>query len=337
MEEQNKNDFSLETVISSAVKIPGVKVNRTAFLEDTFKSFSTEISEVVSLGPVEAGIGREELEKIAKKLIITRTSESSILSFAAGIPGGFAMAATIPADILQFFGMTLRLAQELAYIYGAPDIWNGEEIDDEKVKNQLILYCGVMFGVSGAASGVRIMTTQLAKTASKRISQKALTKTFWFPIVRKIGKFFGTNVTKKLVGDAVAKALPVFGGLISGGINFASMLPMANKLQKTLDKSCFDYTESEMEADIIEIENITDDIEEEGSIKDNIEGTLKDVGGKITGAFGKLGSKIKTAKAEPQKEEDPFEKIEKLLKLKEIGAITEEEFESKKAELLANI
>ena len=33
------------------------------------------------------------------------------------IPGGIAMAATIPADTLQFFGVALRLAQEISYIY----------------------------------------------------------------------------------------------------------------------------------------------------------------------------------------------------------------------------
>lgn len=64
------------------------------------------------------------------------------------------MAATIPADILQFFGMALRLAQELSYLYGAQDLWKDGEIDDDKVRSQLIMYCGVMFGVSGAVSGL---------------------------------------------------------------------------------------------------------------------------------------------------------------------------------------
>ena len=32
-----------------------------------------------------------------------------------------------------------------------------------------MLYCGVMFGVSGAVSGVRVLSTQLSKTALKKI------------------------------------------------------------------------------------------------------------------------------------------------------------------------
>ena len=95
-----------------------------------------------------------------------------------GIPGGLAMAATIPADILQFYGMTLKLAQELTYLYGAQDLWKDGKVDEEMVRNQLILYCGVMFGVSGAAAGVRLLSTQVAKVALKKLPQKALTKTF---------------------------------------------------------------------------------------------------------------------------------------------------------------
>lgn len=59
--------------------------------------------------------------------------------------------------------MALRLAQELSYLYGGGDLWVDGQIDDEKVKSQLIMYCGVMFGVSGAVSGVRVLSTQIAK------------------------------------------------------------------------------------------------------------------------------------------------------------------------------
>lgn len=83
------------------------------------------------------------------------------------------MAATIPADILQFFGMSLRLAQELSYLYGAEDLWNGNELDDSKVKTNLIMYCGVMFGASGAVTGVRVLSTQIAKTALKKNTAKS--------------------------------------------------------------------------------------------------------------------------------------------------------------------
>lgn len=253
MEEKEKNSAKqlvLEDIITKTIQIPGVKVNRKQFLAEQFASKANNLEEILDKGPIEAGIKREDIKLLSKKLILTRTSQSSIASFVAGIPGGLAMAATIPADTLQFFGMTLRLAQELSYLYGAQDLWKDGTIDDEKVKNQLILYCGVMFGVSGAVSGVRVLSTQLSKTALKKIPQKALTKTFWYPILKKIASFIGVSLTKKTFAQGVSKAVPVIGGVISGGINFASMMPMANKLNDTLDKATFNYSDEEFNKDI---------------------------------------------------------------------------------------
>ena len=253
MEEKEKNSAKqmvLEDIITKTIQAPGVKVNRKQFLAEQFASKANNLEEILDKGPIEAGIKREDIKLLSKKLILTRTSQSSIASFVAGIPGGLAMAATIPADTLQFFGMTLRLAQELSYLYGAQDLWKDGTIDDEKVKNQLILYCGVMFGVSGAVSGVRVLSTQLSKTALKKIPQKALTKTFWYPILKKIASFIGVSLTKKTFAQGVSKAVPVIGGVISGGINFASMMPMANKLNDTLEKATFDYSDEEFNKDI---------------------------------------------------------------------------------------
>ena len=253
MEEKEKNSAKqmvLEDIITKTIQIPGVKVNRKQFLAEQFASKANNLEEILDKGPIEAGIKREDIKLLSKKLILTRTSQSSIASFVAGIPGGLAIAATIPADTLQLFGMTLRLAQELSYLYGAQDLWKDGTIDDEKVKNQLILYCGVMFGVSGAVSGVRVLSTQLSKTALKKIPQKALTKTFWYPILKKIASFIGVSLTKKTFAQGVSKAVPVIGGVISGGINFASMMPMANKLNDTLEKATFDYSDEEFNKDI---------------------------------------------------------------------------------------
>lgn len=77
-----------------------------------------------------------------------------------------------------------------------------------------------MFGVSGAVSGVRVLSTQIAKTTLKKLPQKALTKTFWYPIVKQIGKAIGVKVTKNTVAQGFSNAIPVIGGVISGSINF---------------------------------------------------------------------------------------------------------------------
>ncbi len=333
MTEQNQagKEVALENIITSAVQIPGVKVSRDKFLAETFATEDVIIQDVLDFGPVEAKVSKEKLAAISNKLILKRTSQSSVASFAAGIPGGLAMAATIPADVLQFFGMSLRLAQELSYLYGAQDLWQDGQVDDEKVKNQLLLYCGVMFGVSGAVSGVRVLSTQIAKTTLKKLPQKALTKTFWYPIIKQIGKAIGVKVTKTTVAQGFSKAIPVIGGVISGSINFASMMPMANRLQKTLDSAAFGYTEEDLEKDIIEIENITaDNSAEEKDIKSKfVDSGTKAISG-ISGLF-------KKHPPETSRDNDVFETLKKLSELKDNGIITEEEFSHKKAELLAKL
>ena len=331
-------EYMLEEVITKSIQIPGVKVERNKFLAEEFATEFKNIEEILEKGPIEAGITREKLDEISNKLIFKRTSQSSVASFITGIPGGLAMAATIPADVLQFFGMSLRLAQEISYIYGAKDIWKDGQVDDEKVKNQLILYCGVMFGVSGAVSGVRVLTTQVAKTTLKKLPQKALTKTLWYPIIKKIGKAIGISVTKKTVANGVSKVVPIIGGVISGTINFVSMKPMATRLKEALDKATFDYTDEEFDKDIDILLN-TDENEE---VKINIEKqtedkNFKEVKEKLTTrlestkkSLENLTSKIKNI---PKKEE-PYDELKKLKELLDMNIITQEEFDKKKKELL---
>ena len=329
--EENENDSTkqimLETVVTKAIQIPGVKVNRRQFLAEQFSSNADNLQEILDKGPIEAGVKREDINNLAKKLILTRISQSSIASFVAGIPGGLAMAATIPADILQFFGMALRLAQELSYLYGAQDLWIGKKIDDDRVRNQLILYCGVMFGVSGAVSGVRVLTTQLSKTALKKIPQQALTKTFWYPILKKITNFIGVHLTKTTFAQGVSKAVPVIGGFVSGGINFASLMPMANRLNDTLDKATFDYSEDEFDKDLEIIVN-PDENEEAKEKKKSVREKVSDGINNTTVGISKFISKIE------KKQKDPYEEVKKLKDLLDNDMITQEEYDKKKKQLL---
>lgn len=347
--EQVKNEttsIALETIITNAIKIPGVKVNRSKFLAEAFANEDINMQNIIDLGPVSAGISQDHIEKAALKLIFLRTSQSSIASFVAGIPGGFAMAATIPADVAQFFGMALRLAQELSYLYGASDLWSEDQLDDDRVRNQLILYCGVMFGVSGAVSGVRVLSTQIAKTTLKKLPQKALTKTFWYPIIKQIGKAIGVKVTKTTVAQGISKAVPIVGGVISGSLNYASMMPMANRLNAALDKACFNYSEEEMAEDIETLESI-----DEGEAESTHSGKLsqfanvakngiEDGWKKASSGATSLLNKVKSGKPKREAEDALVsydEKIETLRKLKQLvdeGILSQEEFDAKKKEIL---
>ncbi len=247
--------LDLTAIIETALKIPGVKVSREAFLQEQFKTYPQDVVEhILEDGTIEAGISKEELQKKALRIIKERTALATGGSFLAGIPGGIAMAATLPADIVQFYCVALRMAQELVYLYGERDIWCENAADSDHVTNQLILYCGVMLGAAGADAAVRVMSAALAKQALKKLPQMALTKTLYYPVIKSTLKFFGLSITKSSFAKGVSKALPVVGGVVSGGITLASMYPMGKRLMKVLDEAHFDYTQEEFDADMQVIE-----------------------------------------------------------------------------------
>ena len=321
MSKEKDNTFLVDT-IAHAIQLPGVKVDRNEFLVGVFKDADDEQREkILKEGPVNAGFTRDQLRRIAKRIVNERTLTSSGISFAAGLPGGIAMAGTIPADTVQFYGIALRLAQEISYLYGAEDLWSHGEVDMDKVTNQLALYCGVMFGVSGASATLKIMSSALSKQALKKLPAKALTKTIYYPIIKKIAVTFGTKMTKDIFAKGVSKAIPVVGGFVSGGLTLASMRPMGTRLVGSFDESCFEYTELDLENDIEEVTCILNSEEEFVDVTD----------------FEAISE---TKESSVEKEEPNFDFITKLKEFKELldeNIITEEEFADIKAKLLAKM
>lgn len=102
--EQQSGQGTMEMILAGAVKLPGVQVDRSEFLAQQFAKYDTygNMSTILERGPLEAGISLSVIDKLAKTLIEKRTILSTAASTAAGLPGGLAMAATIPADTLQF-------------------------------------------------------------------------------------------------------------------------------------------------------------------------------------------------------------------------------------------
>ena len=117
-------------ILTNALKIPGVKVDREEFLDkiltDKIKDRAT-IYRAIETTPIEAGIKIDEIDKIAKYIISRRTADMTLTSFATGIPGVIAMAATVPLDAVAFFGSVIKLSQQLAYLYGYKDFWNSSD------------------------------------------------------------------------------------------------------------------------------------------------------------------------------------------------------------------
>ncbi|MCX7522061.1 hypothetical protein OSC27_07190 [Microbacterium sp. STN6] len=227
----------LSQALDAAAKMPGVRINRAAYLRTALKRHCTEeqIERAVAESPASAGIPLQIIADVANTSIVYETSKVTGISTLAGLPGGFFMIGTVPADMAQYVGHMLRIAQKLAYVYSWPDLFveSDDEID-EATEGILTLFVGVMVGVQFAQGGVSKASAMIAAQVVKKLPQQALTKGVIYPVVKKVAGFLGVSMTKKLFASGLAKAIPVVGAALSGGLTLGTFLPMSKKLQNHL-------------------------------------------------------------------------------------------------------
>ncbi|MFF2820903.1 hypothetical protein ACFVT9_35915 [Kitasatospora cineracea] len=241
-----------------AANLPGVRIDREAYLRKTLaRSCSAEqVERAVRESPAAAGIPAEVLEKAANDSIRYEAGKVSALSAAAGIPGVLFLAATVPADLAQYFGHMLRIAQKLAYLYSWPDLFSGEDDLDDATKGVLTLFLGVMFGTHSANAAVGAIATRISKQIIKQLPRKALTKGVVYPVVKKVAAYLGVQMTKQTFAKGVSKAIPVVGAVLSGGLTLATYLPMAKRLKNHLSGLELATGARADAGDVIDIEDV---------------------------------------------------------------------------------
>lgn len=236
---------ALQTV-GAVAKLPVVRVDREAFLRQHFGS-SPHLDVVLERGPqVVYSVG--SLRQKADTLIKSSITKTSVASFAAGLPGNLAVA--IPAggaDVAQYFGFAINLAQQLAYLFGEDDLFEGVGELSEEAQIRVLAYLGVMFGAAGAGALITKTSRAAGANVGKKVAAQALTKTTWYPLVKKVGALIGKQVTKKTVEKTITKTLPVLGGVISGGLTYVTFGPMGRRLADTLVKHVNGEFDDELE------------------------------------------------------------------------------------------
>jgi hypothetical protein len=74
----------------------------------------------------------------------------------------------------------------------------------------------------------------MAEQVAKKLPQKALTHGVVYPLVKKVAGYLGVRMTTQSFATTVSKAIPLLGAAVSGGLTFATYLPMAKRLKKHL-------------------------------------------------------------------------------------------------------
>ena len=232
-----------DQAFDAAIRLPGMRVDRDVYLRSSFDKHveAVVLDEAVAHGPGRAGIPVEAIDRAADAAVTLHRSLASAGSTAAGIPGGFAMLGTVPADLTQFFANVVVLSQKLAYLYGWPRMLDDDgELDDE-TRLVLMMFVGVMMGSEAANQLVYQMAQQVARQAATELPKKALTKYALYNTAKQVAKMLGVKLTKDSFGKGVAKAIPVLGGMVSGGMTWVTFGQGATRLQshlKSLPLAC---------------------------------------------------------------------------------------------------
>ena len=226
-------------VMGAALNMPGVQVNREEFLGKTLSNYvvSTKDMEKAIKTCPQMVIDKCVLSNIADKIIGSHLKRVSALSFASGLPGGWWIAATVPADLAQYYYHTLVVSQKLAYLYGIPSLCDERgELTDEAI-DLMTVFVGVMSGVGAANNALKTVSQKFAEQIGKRLPKYALTKSFIYPVAKQVAKWLGVSLTKASFSKGVAKVIPILGGIISGSVTYFAFKRETKRLKKQLSEN----------------------------------------------------------------------------------------------------
>lgn len=230
-------------VIQKAINMKGVKVDRTEFLTKTLegKVSPEDLKNAIENGTAEAKIPLSIIQDEAKSCINNIKGKSTCESAITGLPGGvLGICGGIIVDLIQFYANLIILIQKLVYLYGMKEISGYGEIKEKNkdAANVILIFIGAAMGTKGADNIVKIIMKMVQGTYIKQSGKFILfAKPLFYSIAKKVAKQIGLSISKKGFAKAAAKAVPLIGGGISAVLNYATFSPMANRLNRVLEKS----------------------------------------------------------------------------------------------------
>ena len=242
-------------ILTTVLKMPGVKVDRIGFLRNELRPYCNQ-SRLQMLGSVRpyTVVSEQVVDKLANQCVRYHTTLATTTSAIVGLPGGLAMAATMPADLTQYFYHVFVLSQKLAYLYGYPDFCEDDGELSDMATDLLTIFMGVMMGAPVAEKGLGELSKAVAESAVTRLPRVALTKAAILPVANQIAKMVGTRLSKESFAKGIGRFIPLAGGLFSGGITLYTFRRGANRLCRQLRAQRHLFDDGSI--DTIELSNI---------------------------------------------------------------------------------
>ena len=223
--------------LNMVMGLPGVKVDRDRFLSDKFAKHldAEKIAAVVEKGTGRAGTPVDLLDDLAVGVIKNHKLLATGASAAAGLPGGFGLLATVPADLAQYYFHALQVAQKLAYLYGYPDL---EKSGKDDFLLSMTLFIGQMNGIGAASTGIQEFSRTLTDpdAGEEKLQRMALARGAIYPVVKQVARVLGVGVTKDIFAKSLSKIIPGIGAIASGGLTLIAFSYEAERLREALRK-----------------------------------------------------------------------------------------------------
>ena len=272
--------FDVWLIVSELVtNVPGLLIEREPFLRSALgKSLSADqLRAVVEAGDYGA-VSIDVIDSVADRLIGKTRLITSGASFVTGLPSNLAvLPATITADVAQSFAFYIRVAQELAYLYG--ETRDFTEMEDDAVVTSILIYLGAMFGIRAAGRVLILVSKNAGEILAKRFGAVAVTKVLGgvpWQVAKVIARLIGIKLTREVAAKGIAKVLPILGGVVSGAITYSVFGPMARRLQVDM-RNALTASEDEVAVAFEQLSNEDEATLILGMSEDVIEGVIADM------------------------------------------------------------
>ena len=223
-----------DEVLAQAALLPGMSVGRQTFLREMLKKQPQgTVDAAIRTTPARAGVSRRVVARLCKKAGAHETRQTTVLSIAAGVPGGAAAAATIPADLVQFYAHLIRVIQKYSYLYGWRDACEfGNTGMGECARCAITLFLGVMSGVAKADETLCWLSRRRDIANPSMLFQESAVQ----DAAREVGEALSKRMAHRMTGQVVGKAIPLAGAVISGTMAHGGFADMQRRLRTKLDE-----------------------------------------------------------------------------------------------------
>lgn len=223
------------------------KISQNEIMQLLDKLYDQSIHGIAKVSPPVEELANNYLEKsndattAAKKFINYQIAKCTTSGFVTGLGGLITLPVAIPANVGSVMYVQMRMIACLAYMGGYDT--NSDQVQTLVYAclagisiDQILKQAGIQFG------------NKFVMAMVKKIPSEVLTK-----INQKVGFRFVTKFgTKGIVN--IGKAVPVVGGMISGGFDFVETKVIANRAYKMFINGDFNVS-SEDDEKVIEIDD----------------------------------------------------------------------------------